>query len=91
MRYSRDVENIYLVATCGDLMHEIVRGFALKHGLRQSLAQMPEVAWEWIFAELRYSVLELDADTRFKLASWCFQAIRDRMRRVHEGGENGVH
>lgn len=46
MRYSRDVDDIYLVATCGDLMHEIVRGFALKHGLHESLTQMPEVAWE---------------------------------------------
>ncbi|MBY5318226.1 hypothetical protein [Rhizobium leguminosarum] len=91
MRYSREVESMYLVAKWGGLMHDVVRGFSLKHGLDESLASTPEVAWEWVYEGLRHRAPDLDVDVRNELASWCFQAIRDRMRSAHEGGSHGVH
>lgn len=91
MRHSQEVGGIPHVAECGDLTHDIVRGFAVKYGLDESLATTPEIAWNWVFDGIRHGAPYLDVDARFELAAWCFRAIRDRMSRAREGGAYGVH
>ena len=91
MQFSREVETMFLFAQYGELMHEIVRGFSLKYGFDESLAQTPEIAWEWVLEGVGHGAPDLDVDARFQLASYCFQAIRDRMRRSSEGGRDGIH
>ncbi|MBP2445150.1 hypothetical protein JOH51_002589 [Rhizobium leguminosarum] len=90
MQYSKEAELMFLVAKWGDVMHDIARGFALKHGLDDSLSGTPEVAWEWIYESLRHFAPELDVDTRNELAACCFRSIRSRMRTA-QGGRCGIH
>lgn len=90
MRYSREVETMFLFAQYGELMHEIVRGFSLKYGFDESIAQTPEIAWEWVLEGVRHGAAGLDADARFQLAAHCFRSIRDRIR-CPRGGVDGVH
>ena len=89
MRFSREVETMYLFAQYGDLMHDVVRGFILNHGIDPELNSTPEVAWNWIFDSLQ-GAAGLDVGQRYELASYCFQSIRARMGAVH-GGQDGIH
>ncbi|NKQ73403.1 hypothetical protein C3Y89_24165 [Rhizobium sp. UPM1132] len=91
MRFSDEAEAIFLFARWGDVMHDIVRGFTLKHGLEESLGDTPEVAWEWIYEALQQFGSELDVDTRNEVAACCFRSIRARMRAAQEGGRCGIH
>jgi hypothetical protein len=90
MQFNKEAEAIFLFAQWSGLVHDIVRGFALKYGLDESLTEPPEVAWEWVLEGVRHGAPDLDHDDRFQLAAHCFRSIRDRMRRNH-GGQDGVH
>ncbi|MGO7445164.1 hypothetical protein [Rhizobium ruizarguesonis] len=91
MRFSDEAGAMFMMARWGDLMHDIVRSFALKHGLDESLGDTPEVAWEWIYESLKPFDLELDIETRNEVAACCFRSIRARMRATQEGGRCGIH
>lgn len=90
MRLSKEAEELYRIAMYGDLLHEVVRGFSLKCGLNASLAETPEVVWEWVLEGVRHGAPDLNHDDRFQLAAHCFRSIRGRIR-CPRGGVDGVH
>ncbi|MEF3134579.1 hypothetical protein OS035_24290 [Rhizobium sp. 268] len=75
-----------LIATWGDVMHDIARGYVLKYG-GDGRPDDHEI-WDWVFSAL-HQHRELSARQRDYLAMELFKSIWDRLSK--KGGCRGLH
>lgn len=76
MQHSREVEDMYFIATYRDVMHDIARGYFRKYGV--SGHHDDHELWDWIFSAL-HQQRKLKSKERDHLAMELFKSIWNRV------------